>query len=170
MRRTALIVAVVLSSCSAAVESETEPIPSTSTPVTTSTDAPESTTTAADAAAPEDCEESLIDSVMATVDGQHLAIVERDFERALTFSSREFRAGVDTERFAMIIRSGYPFLLEANPREVRNCASLDGVVALIARFRVRSADSVDLAYRLVSENGSWRIEAAGIVDEVRVDV
>jgi len=170
MRRSLLLAAVALSSCSAAVESETAPIPSTSSPVTTSTDAPEPTTTEADAAAPEDCAASLVDSVMATVDGQHLAIVERDFERALSFSSREFRAGVDPERFAMIIRSGYPFLLEANPREVRNCARLDGVVALIARFRVRSADSVDLAYRLVSEEGSWRIEAAGIIEESRIDV
>jgi len=170
MRRTALLVAVVLSSCSAALEPEGAPEPPSSSTSTTTTEAPSPTTSEAPSQALTDCAEPLVDAVMATIDGQHLAIVERDFERALTYSSEDFRAGIDAERFAMIIRSGYPFLLEPSAREVRNCAMVDGVVALIARFRIRSADSVDLAYRLVSETGTWRIEAAGIVDEVRVDV
>lgn len=112
----------------------------------------------------------MLDAVTATIDGQHRAIIEGDFERALTYSSRSFRAGSDPERFAAIIRSGYSFLLEPLDREVRDCARSDDLVALVVSFRRPTGATIGLAYRLTSEEGSWRIEAAGIIEESRIDV
>lgn len=109
----------------------------------------------------------MLDAVTATIDGQYRAIIEGDFERALTYSSRSFRAGSDPERFAAIIRSGYSFLLEPLDREVRDCARSDD---LVVSFRRPTGSTIGLAYRLISEEGSWRIEAAGIIEESRIDV
>ena len=184
MRWATLVVVLAFSGCGGGTDlsgpmSTNPPDPSTSPPASTSTttSTTSSTTPPTSSSAPEEttpvapaCDEEVLDAVTATIDGQHRAIIEGDFERALTYSSRSFRAGSDPERFAAIIRSGYSFLLEPLDREVRDCARSDDLVALVVSFRRPTGSTIGLAYRLTSEEGSWRIEAAGIIEESRIDV
>lgn len=172
MRIGLALVALLVSAttaCAAPAAPETAivaPPPSTSTPTTT--DAPEAVPTTTDVAGT--CPTDLSAAAVVAVDGQHRALIDGDFEGALTYSSSAFRAGADPERFAMIIRSGYPFLLEPLSREVLNCDLASSTVTLIVRFRLDSGTAVDLAYRLIEEDGRLAIEAAGVLPPPAVDV
>ncbi len=181
MRCQVVLLALAVVSCSPSDSADVVSTPSTTVAPTTSppttpppTTGPPTTTTAPETQGPSseasECPDDIRAAATVTANGQHLALIDGDFERALTFSSSAFRAGVTPDQFAMIIRSGYPFLLEPNSSESLDCLLASDVVALTVRFRLDSGSEVDLAYRMVEENGRFAIEAAGVLPPPEVDV
>jgi len=176
MRLHSAVFALAVASCSQSASPEVTLAPSTTatTPTSSTTTVTPSTTETPETRSPNPdptaCPDDIREAAAMTADGQHLALIDGDFERALTFSSAAFRAGVDPNQFAEIIASGYPFLLTASPSEPVDCLIASGVVALTVRFTLDTGTEVDLAYRMIEEAGRYAIEAAGVLPPPEIDV
>lgn len=106
------------------------------------------------------CTPNLKDEIKETVRGQNAAINQRDYAKALEYSSDRYRSGTTPEMFGRMIEAAYQYLLDPGEYPLFDCYVYDGpprqVVAITAQF-----GETLLAYYLVKEDDQWRIDLAG---------
>lgn len=108
------------------------------------------------------CTPDVAEAAFDVVQRQQRAFAEGDFAAALRFASTGFRSSVTLPQFTALIESGYAFLLSARQLRMTECASV-GSAALL---RVGVGGGVVLAYRMVVEDGRWRVDGASILKEI----
>lgn len=108
------------------------------------------------------CTEQQAEEGLATVSGQIAALSAGDYTGALTFSSRDYRAGVTPESFGAIIESDYA-LLTTDPRlRLQACQPTPEGALILDVDVVGSTSSAQMRYALVREQGKWLIRVAGL--------
>ncbi len=108
------------------------------------------------------CTPDVAEAAFDVVTRQARAFANDDFDAALQFASTGFRSSVTLPRFKALIVSGYNFLLTSPRLRLIEC-STEGKVALL---RVGASSNVALEYRMVTEDGQWRIDGASILKEI----
>ena len=108
------------------------------------------------------CTPDVAEAAFDVVQRQQSAFADDDFAAALRLASTEFQSSVTLSQFKALIASGYSFLLASEQLRMTECVT-EGTTALL-RVGV-SSDSV-LAYRMVVEDGEWRIDGASILKEI----
>ncbi len=108
------------------------------------------------------CTPDVAEAAFDVVTRQARAFANDDFDAALQFASTGFRSSVTLPRFKALIVSSYNFLLTSPQLRLTEC-STEGKVALL---RVGASSNVSLEYRMVTEDGQWRIDGASILKEI----
>ena len=108
------------------------------------------------------CTPDVSEAAFSVVTRQASAFANDDFDAALQFASKGFRSTVTLPRFKALIVSGYNFLLVGPKLRLTDC-STEGTVTLL---RVGASSNVALEYRMVAEDGQWRIDSASILKEI----
>ena len=108
------------------------------------------------------CTPDVAEAAFSVVTRQARAFANDDFDAALQFASTGFRSSITLPRFKALIVSGYNFLL-VNPKLRLTDCSTEGTVTLL---RVGASSNVALEYRMVAEDGQWRIDSASILKEI----
>ena len=108
------------------------------------------------------CTPDVAEAAFSVVTRQASAFANDDFDAALQFASKGFRSTVTLPRFKALIVSGYNFLLVSPKLRLTDC-STEGTVTLL---RVGASSNVALEYRMVAEDGQWRIDSASILKEI----
>ena len=108
------------------------------------------------------CTPDVAEAAFDVVQRQQSAFADDDFAAALRLASTGFQSSVTLSQFKALIASGYSFLLASEQLRMTECVT-EGTTALL-RVGV-SSDSV-LAYRMVVEDGEWRIDGASILKEI----
>ena len=107
------------------------------------------------------CEPDVQAGVDETVTAQLAALAEGDFRAALGYASAAFRSTVTVKAFRAIIRGGYPEVAAARDHAVIDCRQLGPEDAQVLMSVTGESGSVArVAYRLVLEDGGWRIDGA----------
>lgn len=135
--------------------------PMTSPEAPTMTPAPPSEREPAQASA---CDPEVADAALSVVRSQQEAFAEGDFAAARQLASASFRTFVSLREFQAIIEQGYPFLLDDPEVSLTQCLMVGSVAVL--RISVQAQPAVGLAYRLVEEDGAWRIDGASRLQEM----
>lgn len=108
------------------------------------------------------CTDLQADEGLATITGQIASLSAGDYTGALTFSSRDYRAGVTPESFGAIIESDYP-LLTTDPRvRLQGCQPTPEGALILDVDVIGSTSSAQMRYALVREQGKWLIRVAGL--------
>ncbi len=163
----ALATPLVLTAVACATNSSslTPGSPSTSAAIEPSTpsEPPASTAPSTGAPPPGDCSDQQATEGLATITGQIQAISAADYAGALTFSSRDYRAGVTPESFGAIIESDYT-LLTTDPRvRLQRCQRTDEGALVLDIDVIGATSSAQMRYALVREQGRWLIRVAGLI-------
>lgn len=107
------------------------------------------------------CGDGDVRDIDAVIGDQLAAFADDDYERALEFASRDFRAAIDAEGLAGIIEQGYPVASDAASHETGTCVQPTPATAeVLVRVTARDGARGDLVYRLVDETDGWRIAGA----------
>ena len=93
---------------------------------------------------------------------QQRAFAEGDFAAALRLASTGFRSSVTLAQFKALIASGYSVLLTRQQLRMTQCKTEGTTVLLRAGIGTVSV----LEYRMVAEEGEWRIDGASILKEI----
>jgi hypothetical protein len=108
------------------------------------------------------CTTDVAEAAFDVVTLQARAFANDDFDAALQFASTGFRSSVTLPRFKALIVSGYSFLLVSPKLLLTECRT-EGTGTLL---RVGVSSDVALEYRMVTEDGRWRIDGASILKEI----
>lgn len=108
------------------------------------------------------CTDQQAQEGLATVTGQIASLSAGDYTGALTFSSRDYRAGVTPESFGAIIESDYA-LLTTDPRvRMQGCQPTPEGALILDVDVIGTTSSAQMRYALVREQGKWLIRVAGL--------
>jgi hypothetical protein len=110
----------------------------------------------------QECTTDVAEAAFDVVQRQQRAFADDDFAAALRFASTEFRSSVTLPQFTALIVSGYNFLLVTPNLRLTECRT-QGTTAVL---RVGVGINFVLAYRMVAEDGQWRIDGASILKEI----
>jgi hypothetical protein len=102
-----------------------------------------------------------------TVAAQLDALASGDFAGAYALASPFFRALVDADGFASIIRDRYPELLDVETRRLEGCRVVGRRATLRVAITARSGARRVLGYELSREADGWRIDGAGDLEAPR---
>lgn len=128
-----------------------------------SSSAPSPSKPAPDAApAMQECTTDVAEAAFDVVQRQQRAFADDDFAAALRLASTGFRSSVTLPQFTALIVSGYNFLLVTPTLRLTECRT-QGTAAVL---RVGVGSNFVLAYRMVVEDGQWRIDGASILKEI----
>lgn len=107
------------------------------------------------------CDAEVVAAIDATITGQLAAFAADDFDAAIGFASRSFRAGVDVASFRALIRENYPNLVDDAVHRTGACSVTPAGIAEV-RIEVTGASGTrdDHVYLMVEEGGRWLVEAA----------
>ncbi len=108
------------------------------------------------------CAPDVAEAAFDVVKRQQRAFADSDFDSALHFASNGFRSSVTLPQFKALIVSDYTFLLGNSNLRLTEC-SPEGTGAVL---RVVVGSDFSLAYRMVAEDGQWRIDGASILKEI----
>lgn len=108
------------------------------------------------------CAPDVAEAAFGVVKRQQRAFADNDFDSALQFASNGFRSSVTLPQFKALIVSDYNFLLGNSNLRLTDC-SPEGTAAVL---RVGIGSNFVLAYRMVAEDGQWRIDGASILKEI----
>lgn len=108
------------------------------------------------------CTPGVAKAAFDVVKRQQRAFAEGDFAAALRLASTGFRSSVTLAQFKALIASGYSVLLTRQQLRMTQCKTEGTTVLLRAGI---GTDSV-LEYRMVAEEGEWRIDGASILKEI----
>ena len=108
------------------------------------------------------CAPDVAEAAFDVVKRQQRAFADNDFDSALQFASKGFRSSVTLLQFKALIVSDYNFLLGNSNLRLTEC-SPEGTAAVL---RVGVGSNFVLAYRMVAEDGQWRIDGASILKEI----
>jgi hypothetical protein len=111
------------------------------------------------------CSDDVVDAIDVTIAGQLEAFAADDFDAALEFAARSFRAGVDAADFRALILEAYPTLTKDATHRSSACL-LTAPGAAEVRIEVTGEDGTrdDHVYRMVDEEGRWLVEGAVTLD------
>ncbi|MFM7144983.1 MAG: DUF4864 domain-containing protein, partial [Actinomycetales bacterium] len=112
------------------------------------------------------CTPEVAAAAFEVIRSQQRAFAASDYAAARRLASTDFRSGVTLHEFEAIIEGGYGFLLDDPEVALTECRMVGPVAVL--RISVQADPPVGLAYRLVPEDGDWRIDGASKLQEVRV--
>ena len=104
------------------------------------------------------------DDIQATIDAQITAFAEDDFAKAFSYASPSIqRIFGDEVRFELMVRNGYPMVVE--PKSVRYFQIRQDDLGYRQQvlFLDQSGASHLLEYQLVQIDGEWRINGAWMV-------
>jgi len=110
------------------------------------------------------CDPEVADAALSVVRSQQEAFADGDFAAARQLASASFRSFATLREFRAIIEQGYPFLLDDPEVSLTQCLTVGSVAVL--RISVQAQPAVGLAYRLVEEDGAWRIDGASRLQEM----
>jgi len=108
------------------------------------------------------CTPVVAEAAFDVVKRQQQAIASDDFDAALQLASTGFQSSVTLPRFKALIVSGYNFLLDNPKLRLTECRT-EGTVALL---QVGAGSNLALEYRMITEDGQWRIDGASIRKEI----
>ncbi|MBA2528593.1 MAG: DUF4864 domain-containing protein [Euzebyales bacterium] len=112
-----------------------------------------------DRSGPGPCDDTVREDIDTVIEGQLDAFRDDDYEQALTFASRGFRASIDAEQFEQIITEGFPEVRESTGHTTEQCVT-DGEQALLLIVVTGDAGDEALDYELIKEPDGWRIQGA----------
>jgi hypothetical protein len=110
-----------------------------------------------------DCPPGDVQQTQQVIAEQTRAMTAQDFAAARQYATQAFRDNVTETRFADIIASDYPFLLQNPQITFTVCESYGpGLLLISANFRVGLGESEEhqLDYAMVNEAGRWFINSA----------
>jgi hypothetical protein len=94
------------------------------------------------------------------VRGQNVAINQRDYAKALEYSSSRYRSGTTPELFGLMIEGAYQYLLDPGEYPLFNCYVYDGPPRQVVTITAEFGETL-MAYYLIKEESQWRIDLAG---------
>lgn len=111
------------------------------------------------------CDDETMAAIDRSIDGQLQAFRDGDFDAARTFASSGFRDQVDVTEFETLIENNFEELLSSTGHTLGHCLATDDRANVLVG--VRSGDEVIavLAYRLLREDGQWRVSGAANIDQ-----
>ncbi len=112
------------------------------------------------------CDAEVVAAIDATIAGQLAAFAADDFEAAIGFASRSFRAGVDVASFRALILEAYPNLTDDAVHRSGACTiTAEGVAEIRIEVTGEGGTRDDHRYLMVAEDGRWLVAAAVTPDE-----
>ena len=108
------------------------------------------------------CAPDVAEAAFDVVKRQQRAFANNEFDSALQFASNGFRSSVTPPQFKALIVSDYSFLLSNSNLRLTECSPEGTGVVL----RVVVGSDFSLEYRMVAEDGPWRIDGASILKEI----
>jgi hypothetical protein len=107
------------------------------------------------------CRDDVVAATAEAIAGQLAAFAADDYETALLFASRDFRAGTDATAFEDLIEQDHPVVADVREHRPRECLQEQPDAAEV-RVELTGQDGArsDLLYLLVVEDGAWRIAGA----------
>ena len=157
-----LALSLVIAGCAGSSDvAETAEVAESSTTVTVvETTVPTTTPTVPTATCPE------VESgeLQAVIEAQTLAISQRDFVAALSYSSASFRSNTTAEQFERMISYEYGFLLKNPSISVAACQLMGDSRDLLVELGTERRHV--MAYVLTPDEGQWRIDVAALLGEL----
>ena len=95
-------------------------------------------------------------AVIASIEGQLAAFRAHDLDQAYGFAAAPLRAQFPVDRFAAVVREGYPEIW-ANVRAEFGIVNDSGTSAAVNVRVYGAAGSAAYDYQLIREPGGWRI-------------
>lgn len=109
------------------------------------------------------CPEVESGELQAVIEAQTLAISQRDFVAALSYSSTSFRSNTTAEQFERMISYEYGFLLKNPSISVAACQLIGDSRDLLVELGTERRHV--MAYVLTPDEGQWRIDVAALLGE-----
>ncbi len=110
------------------------------------------------------CPEVESGELQAVIEAQTLAISQRDFVAALSYSSTSFRSNTTAEQFERMISYEYGFLLKNPSISVAACQLIGDSRDLLVELGTERRHV--MAYVLTPDEGQWRIDVAALLGEL----
>ena len=110
------------------------------------------------------CSEVESGELQAVIEAQTLAISQRDFVAALSYSSASFRSNTTAEQFERMISYEYGFLLKNPSISVAACQLMGDSRDLLVELGTERRHV--MAYVLTPDEGQWRIDVAALLGEL----
>jgi len=110
------------------------------------------------------CPEVESGELQAVIEAQTLAISQRDFVAALSYSSASFRSNTTAEQFERMISYEYGFLLKNPSISVAACQLMGDSRDLLVELGTERRHV--MAYVLTPDEGQWRIDVAALLGEL----
>ena len=110
------------------------------------------------------CPEVESGELQAVIEAQTLAISQRDFVAALSYSSTSFRSNTTAEQFERMISYEYGFLLKNPSISVAACQLMGDSRDLLVELGTERRHV--MAYVLTPDEGQWRIDVAALLGEL----
>lgn len=106
------------------------------------------------------CSEADLMNTQQSISNQTQSLSDKDFGKAMSYSSDSFRSRVSESDFTNIITLDYSFLLN-NPQITFNSCNLssEGVIEISASFDT-GTEVAQLTYSMVNEKDGWFIDVA----------
>jgi len=101
-----------------------------------------------------------IGEIQAVIKNQLSAIKSNNFDKAYSFNSKEFREATSSQSFQEYIKQ-YPFLQNSQV-SYSNPVEMNQTMAVLVTFNGQG-NSSDIEYRLVKEDGQWKIWSMNVV-------
>lgn len=157
-----LALSLVIAGCAGSNDvAETAEVAESSTTVTVV----ETTVPATPSTVPrETCPEVESGELQAVIEAQTLAISQRDFVAALSYSSTSFRSNTTAEQFERMISYEYGFLLKNPSISVAACQLIGDSRDLLVELGTERRHV--MAYVLTPDEGQWRIDVAALLGEL----
>ena len=157
-----LALSLVIAGCAGSSDvAETAEVAESSTTVTVVETTVPTTTPTVPAAT---CPEVESGELQAVIEAQTLAISQRDFVAALSYSSASFRSNTTAEQFERMISYEYGFLLKNPSISVAACQLMGDSRDLLVELGTERRHV--MAYVLTPDEGQWRIDVAALLGEL----
>ena len=102
--------------------------------------------------------------VGTVIESQLEAIRAGDFALAFTFAAKSFHDRFDAETFGIMVRNGYPKLVESVSSTVLEFKRNGDQASVLMRIAGRRGPPAFFRYELVREDRGWRIAGVSEVD------
>ncbi len=113
------------------------------------------------------CDEETEAAIDRSVGGQLQAFRNGDFDGARAFASSAFREQIDVSEFRSLIENDFAVLLSSTDHTIGHCVTQGDRANALVGVESDGEDVVVLAYRLVREDGEWRVAGAANISRER---
>ena len=108
------------------------------------------------------CDAATRTGIDETIGGQLAAFAADDYQGALGFASRAFRAGIDAPAFRAMIESEFVVAADASTHALGACRQVGSRAQAVVEITAADSTRTRMVYSLVEEEGSWLISGAVI--------
>ncbi len=109
------------------------------------------------------------EEIKSVIREQMKAFNEEDYRAAYRFASRGVKEQFSLTRFEAMVRTGYPQIAKSRAAAFGEITLMEGGARAFATVHVTGADHVTVKaeYRMVLEEGGWKIDGVLLLEEIR---